>query len=179
LLIICISIRLFSSQYHLLKQLVVKKLFFRRIFCRNYRTMNLKIGVICILLFFLPFNFFSLRPFRTNIFRAFRTKFSDKFSLRPCSLIRVTRLGENWANLRPLGDCLLWAVFMKIAEVAQIVRLLFSAVKFMYYIVWTKKGRATFRAIFHIHGVDVMITILCEKLLFSQNLCFDKIFCII
>jgi hypothetical protein len=39
---------------------------------------------------------------------------------------------QNWANFRLLGNCFLWAVFLKITDVAQILGLLFSTVKVMH-----------------------------------------------
>jgi hypothetical protein len=35
----------------------------------------------------------------------------------------------DWANFRPLSDCVFCIVFVKITEVASIIGLLFSAVK--------------------------------------------------
>jgi hypothetical protein len=32
----------------------------------------------------------------------------------------------DWANFRLLGDCLLWVVFVKIAEIAQLIGQLFG-----------------------------------------------------
>jgi hypothetical protein len=53
----------------------------------------------------------------------------------------------DWANFRLLGDCLLWVVFVKIAEIAQLIGQLFYTVKVVHYflqkVVW-----ATFWATF-------------------------------
>jgi hypothetical protein len=38
---------------------------------------------------------------------------------------RPIKAGAGWANVRLLGGCLLWAVFGKIIEVAQIFGILF------------------------------------------------------
>jgi hypothetical protein len=53
----------------------------------------------------------------------------------------------EWANFRLLGDCLLWAVFLKFTDVAHVFGLRFSTDKIKYW-VWHKMGRPTFRAIF-------------------------------
>jgi hypothetical protein len=51
------------------------------------------------------------------------------------------------ANFRPMGDCSLRPVFMKIAEIAQIFWLLCSSLEGMYQL-WQNLGRATFWVIF-------------------------------
>jgi hypothetical protein len=48
-----------------------------------------------------------------------------------------------WANFRILGDCLIWAYFLKISEVAHIFGLLFSTDKIVHYF-RQKIGWATF-----------------------------------
>jgi hypothetical protein len=44
----------------------------------------------------------------------------------------------DWANFRPMDDCLLWVVFLKIAEIADMFGLLFSKVKYVYALILTK-----------------------------------------
>jgi hypothetical protein len=52
----------------------------------------------------------------------------------------------DWVNFRPLGDCLVWVVFLKITEVAHIFGLDVSIIKVNKF--WQKIGLATFWAFF-------------------------------
>jgi hypothetical protein len=57
-----------------------------------------------------------------------------------------------------LGDCLLWAVFQKIIEIAQIIRLLLSTVQVGYLLYLAEIGWATLWATFsQTHPVTLIV----------------------
>jgi hypothetical protein len=79
-------------------------------------------------------------------------------------------------NFRLLGDCLLWAFFMKITEVDKIFVQLFSTVPLSYVLTLSKMGMATFWAIFHkliwspslwANTIDLQLQCVTQPLLFT------------